>query len=82
VLPETLRPGSRRPFSLRRSNPLGSMAALLRTPALRGLAGTVACGFMAQSILQSVWALSGEARYGWSTKQVGLSLGWRSYCDA
>ncbi|MBK6462770.1 MAG: TCR/Tet family MFS transporter [Myxococcales bacterium] len=75
VLPETLRPASRRPFSLRRSNPLGSMAALVRTPALRGLAGTVACGFMAQSILQSVWALSGGARYGWSTKQVGLSLG-------
>lgn len=75
VLPETLRPGSRRPFSLRRSNPLGSLAALVRTPTLRGLSGTVACGFMAQSILQAVWALSGEARYGWSTKQIGLSLG-------
>lgn len=74
VLPETLKPEARRPFSFRRSNPIGSLATLTK-PALRGLVGTVACGFMAQSVLQSVWALSNQSRFGWSTAQVGASLG-------
>ncbi len=82
VLPETLKPEARRPFSLRRSNPLGSIATLTRNATLRGLGLTVACGFMAQGILQSVWALSGQARFGWSTREIGLSLGLVGVCMA
>lgn len=75
VLPETLKPEARRAFSWRRSNPIGSLTTLVKTPTVRGLSGTVACGFMAQAILQSVWALSGQARFGWSTREIGASLG-------
>jgi DHA1 family tetracycline resistance protein-like MFS transporter len=74
VLPESLRPENRRPFSLRRANPLGSLRALGRHPIVLGLTGTMMCAFLAQMILQSVWALSNQARFGWSLRQVGLSL--------
>jgi MFS transporter, DHA1 family, tetracycline resistance protein len=74
VLPESLRPRDRRAFSLRRANPIGALRALARNPVVLGLTGTMFCGFMAQMILQSVWALHNQSRFGWSLRQVGLSL--------
>jgi DHA1 family tetracycline resistance protein-like MFS transporter len=74
VLPESLQPSKRRAFSLARANPLGSMRALSQHPVIFGLAGTVMCSFLAQWILQSIWTLSTQARYGWTIRQVGLSL--------
>lgn len=32
------------------------------------------CGFLAQMILQSVWALQTQARFGWGLRDVGVSL--------
>jgi DHA1 family tetracycline resistance protein-like MFS transporter len=74
VLPESLRPENRRPFSLRRANPLGSLRMLGRHRIVLGLTGTLLCGFLGQMILQSVWALHNQARFDWSLRQVGLSL--------
>jgi MFS transporter, DHA1 family, tetracycline resistance protein len=74
VLPESLRREDRRAFSFRRANPLGSLKNLGRHPIVLGLTGTMACGFVAQWILQSVWALSNQERFGWSLREVGLSL--------
>jgi len=74
VLPESLRREDRRAFSLARANPLGSLKNLGRHPIVLGLTGTLACGFMAQWILQSVWALSNQGRFGWSLREVGESL--------
>ena len=74
VLPESLRPENRRPFSFRRANPIGSLRSLARHPIVLGLTGTIACNFLAQMILQSVWALSCQARFDWSLRDVGLSL--------
>jgi DHA1 family tetracycline resistance protein-like MFS transporter len=74
VLPESLAKENRRPFSLGRANPIGSLRALSRHPVVLGLTVTLFSGFLAQMILQSVWALSNQARYGWSLRQVGLSL--------
>jgi DHA1 family tetracycline resistance protein-like MFS transporter len=74
VLPESLRPADRRPFSLRRANPVGSLRRLGQNPVVLGLTGTIFCGFMAQMILQSVWALYNQARFGWTLRDVGLSL--------
>jgi DHA1 family tetracycline resistance protein-like MFS transporter len=75
VLPESLQPEKRRPFSLRRANPLGALRALGRHPVVLGLTGTMTCAYMAQMLLQSVWALAHQARFGWSTTDVGISLG-------
>jgi len=74
VLPESLAPENRRPFSLARANPLGSLRALTRHRVVLGLTGTMFCSFMAQWILQSIWALHTQARFGWSLRMVGVSL--------
>lgn len=74
VLPESLAPENRRPFSFARANPLGSLRALSRHRVVLGLTGTMVCAFMAQWILQSVWALHTQARFGWSLRMVGVSL--------
>jgi DHA1 family tetracycline resistance protein-like MFS transporter len=74
VLPESLAAPNRRPFSLARANPFGAFRALGRHAVLRGLTMTMLCGFLAQMILQSVWALQTQARLGWSLREVGLSL--------
>lgn len=74
VLPESLTPENRRPFSFARANPFGALRALGRHPVVLGLTGTMMCAFLAQWILQSVWALYTQARYDWSLRQVGVSL--------
>jgi MFS transporter, DHA1 family, tetracycline resistance protein len=74
VLPESLAPAQRRPFSFARANALGSLRALGRHRIVLGLTGTLMCLFMAQWILQSVWALHTQSRFGWTLRQVGLSL--------
>ncbi len=74
VLPESLDPAHRRSFSMARSSPFGALRALGRHAIVRGLTLTMFCGFLAQMILQSVWALQTQARFGWSLRDVGLSL--------
>jgi len=74
VLPESLAPANRRPFSFARANPMGSLSALGRHPVVLGLTGTMMCSYLAQWILQSVWALHTQARFGWNLRDVGLSL--------
>jgi DHA1 family tetracycline resistance protein-like MFS transporter len=74
VLPESLPASKRRPFSFARANPFGAFRALTRNALVRGLTVTMACGFLAQFILQSVWALLTQARFGWSLGEVGASL--------
>ncbi|MGK4006292.1 TCR/Tet family MFS transporter [Sorangium sp. So ce1036] len=74
VLPESLPRERRRPFSLRRSNPLASLARLGQRPVLLGLAVTIFCVQMAQQILQCVWPLFTAARFGWRPLDIGISL--------
>ncbi|MEO6420995.1 MAG: MFS transporter, partial [Polyangiaceae bacterium] len=74
VLPESLRPELRRPFSLRRANSLASLKSLTRSPMLFGLTGTIVCSFTAQMILQCVWALHTQARFDWQPFDIGISL--------
>ncbi len=74
VLPESLAPENRRAFSFRRANPLASLKNLTRSPTLLGLSGTIICAYTAQMILQSVWALHTQARFGWSPFNIGISL--------
>jgi DHA1 family tetracycline resistance protein-like MFS transporter len=77
VLPESLPLSDRRPFSLRRANPLGSIKNLGRHPIVLGLTGTMTCAFMSQMLLQSVWTLYHQASFDWTLRGVGMSR-WRS----
>jgi len=74
VLPESLAPANRRPFSWKRANPIGALLALRRFPAVLGLTAAYFVIYLGQPITQSTWALYTQSRYGWGTLQVGLSL--------
>jgi MFS transporter, DHA1 family, tetracycline resistance protein len=74
VLPETVTNATRRPFSLGRANPLGALRAVTRLPGLRrGLATFLILG-IAMNVYPAVWAYFGQARFGWDTTMVGVSL--------
>ncbi|HEY5079122.1 MAG TPA: TCR/Tet family MFS transporter [Opitutaceae bacterium] len=75
VLPESLAPENRRAFSWKRANPVGSLLALRRFRGVVDLAWMYFIFSFANTMLQSVWVLYTGYRYGWSTLQVGLSLG-------
>lgn len=74
VLPESLKPENRRAFSWKRANPIGALAALRRFPAVLGLAESFFLLMFAQVMLFSTWTLYTIHRYGWDTREVGLSL--------
>lgn len=74
LLPESLQPEHRRPFSWARSNPFGSLWQLGRSPARRALTGVLLCGALSQQVVLGIWALHAQTRFGWDTFQVGSSL--------
>lgn len=74
VLPETLSPGRRRPFTLKRANPLGALVAFRRHPLLLGLGAVLFLQFLATNVYPAIWAYYTIYRYQWSELEVGLSL--------
>lgn len=74
VLPESLERRHRRPFSWKRSNPVGALLALRRYPVVLGLAVVLFLVHLAQSCVHSTWVLYTGYRYGWTVGQTGLSL--------
>ncbi len=80
VLPESHAREHRRAFSLARANPFASLRSLGRHRIVFGLMGTIVCGYLAQMILQATWALFTEARFGWTPRDIGLSLGAVGLC--
>lgn len=74
VLPESLPREQRRAFDWRRANPVGSLVALKRFPEVLGLTETYFLMNLAHQVFPSTWVLYTSYRYGWSPKQVGLSL--------
>jgi DHA1 family tetracycline resistance protein-like MFS transporter len=74
ILPESLAPENRRPFSWRRANPIGSLVALRRFRGVFDLALMYFIFMLANSLLQGIWVLYTGYRYHWSTTSIGLSL--------
>lgn len=74
VLPESLPLEKRAKSAWHMANPLGSMKLLRSHPVLAGLATVVTLYYLAHTSLPSMWALYTEERYGWSRRDVGLSL--------
>ena len=74
VLPESLPKEKRAKSAWRMANPLGSLKLLRSHPVLAGLATVVMLYYLAHASLPSMWALYTEERYGWSRRDVGLSL--------
>ena len=74
VLPESLAPENRRPFSWARSNPVGALRAFRSHPAAIELAATYFLLNLAHQVFPATWVLYTEYRYKWDTLQTGLSL--------
>jgi DHA1 family tetracycline resistance protein-like MFS transporter len=75
VLPESLDKAHRRPFELKRANPLGSLLQLNKYPAVLGLAVSLFLIYFAAQSVQSVWTFYTMSKFNWNEAWVGYSLG-------
>src|SRR5262249_48191019 len=74
VLPESLPPDRRRSFDWKRANPLGTLVALKRYPAVISIAGAVFLWQLGHQVYPSTWSFFAQIRYNWSPAQIGASL--------
>jgi DHA1 family tetracycline resistance protein-like MFS transporter len=74
ILPESLKPENRMPFSWRRANPFGALKLLRSHPALGGLATVNFLLYFAHHVFSAVYVLYAGYRFGWTPFQVGLCL--------
>ena len=74
VLPESLSPDKRRPFTLARANPLSSFAAIRRLPGLRRLLLVMFVYAVTFNVWPAVWSFYGQAAFGWDAWWIGISL--------
>ena len=75
VLPETLSTAKRRTFDIRRSNFVGSVKALGRISGVRGLILVFFGLALAHTVYPSTYTLSTMEALGWTSADVGNSLG-------
>ncbi len=74
VLPESLPPERRVPFTWARANPISSLRMLGSTPGLAPLAATHLLAGLGQNVYPAVFVLSTGYRFGWDERTVGLTL--------
>lgn len=74
VLPESLPPEKRMPFSWRRANPFGAIMLLRSHPELSGLAIVTFLLHFSHHVFSAVFVLYAAYRYNWHAWEVGLLL--------
>jgi len=74
VLPESLPPERRAKSAWHMANPMGALTLLRSHRELAGLSIVATLYYLAHNSLPSMWAFYTEYRYGWSRRDVGLSL--------
>ncbi|CAD0184765.1 Tetracycline resistance protein, class C [Ruegeria sp. THAF57] len=75
VMPETVTDKTRRPFSLRRANPVNSLRAIAELPGIRPLLWVYFLYSVSIYVYPAIWAYFTTERFGWSAQMIGLSLG-------
>src|SRR5437660_5316598 len=80
-VPESLSREQRKPFAMKRANPLGSLVLLRSHPELWRLSTIQFLAYTAHNVF-SVWALYAIYRYAWNQKWIGLSLMVVGICTA
>ena len=75
VLPESLAPENRRSFSLARANPFGAIKHFSKLPHIYWLLIAIFMYALAHGVFPAIWNYFGIAKFDWSPKEVGLSLG-------
>lgn len=74
VLPESLAAENRRPFELKRSNPLGAFAQFSKLPTVYWFIVAITFHTFAHVVYPSTWNFHADARYGWGSREIGWSL--------
>ncbi|QNF32391.1 TCR/Tet family MFS transporter [Adhaeribacter swui] len=75
ILPESLSPAHRRPFSWKRANPVGSLLHLKRYPVIIGLVSCLIFIYIGAHATQSTWTYYTMEKFKWNETWVGYSLG-------
>jgi DHA1 family tetracycline resistance protein-like MFS transporter len=74
ILPESLPKENRRAFEWKRANPVGSLLALKKYPAVSSLIVSLVLVYIAAHAVQSTWSFYGMEKFHWDGKMVGISL--------
>lgn len=80
ILPESLSEENRRPFELKRANPVGSFMHLKKYPKLIGLVLAMFVLYTASHAVQSNWSFFTMYKFNWDERMVGISLGMIGLC--
>jgi MFS transporter, DHA1 family, tetracycline resistance protein len=80
-VPESLRQEHRKPFALRRANPVGSLVLLRSHPELWKLATLQFLAYVSHEVFV-IWALYAIYRYAWNQSTIGISLAIVGVCTA
>jgi DHA1 family tetracycline resistance protein-like MFS transporter len=75
ILPESLDKDKRRPFELKRANPIGAFLHLKKYPNLIGLVLAIFILYVGSHAVQSNWNYFTMYQFNWDEKMVGISLG-------
>lgn len=75
VLPESLAPENRSPFTASKMNPFATLVKMKKYPIVAGLAVAIFFVSLAQRGLENVWVYFTSFRYGWNELTNGLALG-------
>lgn len=74
VLPESLAPENRRPFSWKRANPAGSALQLRKFPLISGLILSLFLLNVSAQAVQGAWPYFTMEKFKWDERMVGISL--------
>ncbi len=74
VLPESLPAERRRDFTWAAANPFTSLRNLAQIKGVGALVAVITCTGLAQGILYNCWVLYTTFKFGWDTRDNGLSL--------
>jgi DHA1 family tetracycline resistance protein-like MFS transporter len=75
ILPESLSEENRRPFEWKRANPFSSLVRMGGSGIVGGFTFAIFFLHMASHSVQSTWSYFTMGEFGWSSAQVGNSLG-------
>lgn len=75
VLPESLAKENRRPFSIRRANPVGALVHIRKFPMVLGFIVALLFYQIAHDANPSTWTFYVIEKFDWSKRDIGLSLG-------
>ncbi|MFY7987779.1 MAG: TCR/Tet family MFS transporter [Flavobacterium sp.] len=75
ILPESLDKDKRRPFEIKRANPIGAFLHLKKYPNLIGLVLAIFVLYVGSHAVQSNWNYFTMYQFNWTEKMVGISLG-------